>query len=306
VLQHWLTIAREVTWQSAWDWFSGVPLRILGTIVTALVLRWLLHRFINRVVATTTSKSAARLVGHGRAGRVLAGATGLAHERHVQRTRTTGALLRSSVTVVIALVTTLTVMAMLEIPLGPLLASAGVGGVALGFGAQSLVKDFLSGIFMIVEDQYGVGDVIDTGEVIGTVEDVTLRVTKLRDGNGVAWYVRNGEIIRIGNKSQGWSTAIVDVPVSYAESLERVLPIIREVVHAMDADPDWQDRLLEEPVVVGVESIQGNVVTVRVTARCAPNENLTVQRELRQRVKDAFDSAGVKAPAFAPFGLGPR
>ncbi len=302
MLEHWLKVASEVTWQSAWDWFSGVPLQILATIAGALVLRWLLHRVINRVVETTTSKSTARLATSGRASRVLAEATGLAHERHVQRTRAMGALLRSSVTVAIVLVTTLTVMALLGIPLGPLLASAGVGGVALGFGAQSLVKDFLSGIFMIVEDQYGVGDVIDTGEAIGTVEDVTLRVTKLRDGNGVAWYVRNGEIIRIGNKSQGWSTAIVDVPVSYAERLERVLSIISEVVHAMDTDPDWQDRLLEEPVVAGVESMTGNAVTVRVTAMCAPNENLAVQRELRQRIKDAFDAAGVKAPATVPFG----
>jgi small-conductance mechanosensitive channel len=302
VLQHWLAVAAGLTWRSTWDWFSGTPLRIIATIATALVVRWLLHRFIGRVVETTTSRSAQRLATQGRAGRVLASATGIAHERHVQRTRTMGAVLRSAVTAVIGTLAALTVLAMLNIPLGPLLASAGVGGVALGFGAQSLVKDFLSGIFMIIEDQYGVGDVIDTGEVIGTVEDVTLRVTRLRDGNGVAWYVRNGEIIRVGNKSQGWSTAIVDVPVPYEESLDRVIPLIRDVVREMDADEDWQDRLLEEPEVVGVESISGTAVTVRVTAKCAPNENLGVQRELRERIKVAFDAAGVKAPALGPLG----
>ena len=100
--------------------------------------------------------------------------------------------------------------------------------MALGFGAQSLVKDFLSGIFMILEDQYGVGDVIDTGEAIGTVEEVSLRVTRLRDGQGVVWYIRNGEIIRIGNKSQGWSTAMVDIPVAYSENLDKVIPLIRD------------------------------------------------------------------------------
>ena len=124
-----------------------------------------------------------------------------------------GAILKSTSTFVIFTLALLTVMATVGLPLGPLLASAGVGGVALGFGAQSLVKDFLSGIFMILEDQYGVGDVIDTGEAVGTVEDVTLRVTRLRDASGIVWYVRNGEIVRIGNRSQGWSTALVDIPV---------------------------------------------------------------------------------------------
>ena len=124
-----------------------------------------------------------------------------------------------------------------------------------GFGAQSLVKDFLSGIFMILEDQYGVGDVIDTGEAIGTVEEVTLRVTRLRDASGVVWYIRNGEIVRIGNKSQGWSTAIVDIPVAYAENIERVIPLIRDVVTSHGRDAGVEGAPLEEPQVVGVESI---------------------------------------------------
>ena len=130
--------------------------------------------------------------------------------------------------------------------------------MALGFGAQSLVKDFLSGVFMIFEDQYGVGDVIDTGEAIGTVEEVTLRITRLRDANGVTWYVRNGEIIRVGNRSQGFATAIVDMPVSYAENVERVVGIIRETATAMGEDPDWADKFVEEPQVLGVESIVGD------------------------------------------------
>jgi small conductance mechanosensitive channel len=191
-------------------------------------------------------------------------------------------------------------MAALGLPLGPLLASAGVAGVALGFGAQSLVKDFLSGIFMILEDQYGVGDVIDTGEAIGTVEDVTLRVTRLRDASGIVWYIRNGEIVRIGNRSQGWSTAVVDIPVGYSENLDVVLPLIREVAHDLDASEEWKTRLLEEPVVAGVESMTAGVVTVRVVAKCAPNENFPVSREIRERVKAAFDQAGIRAPVMMP------
>ena len=171
--------------------------------------------------------------------------------------------------------------------------------MALGFGAQSLVKDFLSGIFMIVEDQYGVGDVVDTGEAIGTVEDVTLRVTRLRDGSGVVWYVRNGEIVRIGNRSQGWATAMVDTQVAYDEDIDRAIGVMREVVHQMDQDPAWEGRLLEEPSVVGVESIAAGAVTVRIVAKCAPGEDFPLQRELRERVKVALDRARRARPAAA-------
>jgi small conductance mechanosensitive channel len=215
-------------------------------------------------------------------------------------------LLKSIVTFVVALITVLTVMAIVGIPLGPLLASAGVGGVALGFGAQSLVKDFLSGIFMILEDQYGVGDVIDTGEAIGTVEEVSLRVTRLRDGAGVVWYVRNGEIVRIGNKSQGWSTAIVDIPVDYSENLDRVIPLIRDVIRELYRSPDWEDKLLEEPTVAGVESITGSVVTIRVIAKTPPEEQYGAARAIRERVKLAFDQNGIKAPVMTPFGPASR
>ena len=217
-----------------------------------------------------------------------------------------GAVLKSTSTFVIFTMALLTVMATLGLPLGPLLASAGVAGVALGFGAQSLVKDFLSGIFMILEDQYGVGDVIDTGEAIGTVEDVTLRVTRLRDASGVVWYVRNGEIIRVGNRSQGWSTAVVDIPIGYNESLNTVLPLIREVVKGLDEAEEWSARLLEEPVVAGVESMAGGVVTVRIIAKCAPNEDFPVSREIRERVKAALDGAGIRSPhVMPPYGGGP-
>ena len=155
---------------------------------------------------------------------------------------------------------------------------------------------------MILEDQYGVGDVIDTGEAIGTVEEVTLRITRLRDANGVTWYVRNGEIIRIGNRSQGFATAIVDMPVSYAESVERVVGVIRETATAMGQDPDWADKFIEEPQVLGVESIVGMTMTIRTIAQCVPGENFAVQREMRERLKAALDAADVKAPPLGPFG----
>ena len=291
-----------VTPESVWEWFTGWPLMVLVTLVAAFVVRWLLNRSIDRVVSVALAKADARREKQGgRASRVLNSATGLAHERARQRTLTMGSLLRNIVTIAVAIITTLTILQTVGIKLAPVLATAGVGGVALAFGAQSLVKDFLSGIFMIFEDQYGVGDVIDTGEAVGTVEEVSLRVTRLRDGTGVVWYVRNGEIIRIGNKSQGWSTALVDIPVSYAENLERVIPLMRDVLHGLDADPAWKDKLLDEPQVLGVESVSGTTVTVRVLAKTAPMEQFGVSREIRERVKAAFDAAGVKGPPMAPF-----
>jgi small-conductance mechanosensitive channel len=287
-----------------WLLHSGLP--ILGILVAAALIRWVVNRLISRVIRRSIeSRLAERLEGN-RATRVLASATGALHERRRQRTETLGTVLRSLVTAVVFSVAFVMILDELGLPIAPLLASAGVAGVALGFGAQSLVKDFLSGIFLLVEDQYGVGDVIDTGEAIGTVEDVTLRVTRLRDGNGVVWYVRNGEIIRVGNRSQGWSTAIVDLPVAYTEDAERVQGIIREALRQMDEDPAWHDKLVECPTVVGIEQITGSTMTIRVIAKCEPNENLSVQREIRERAKTAFDQHGVKAPVtFPPFGGGP-
>ena len=303
VLDQFVETISAVTPESAWEWFTGWPLMVLVILASAVVVRWLLNRSIDRVVAVTLAKADARREKQGgRATRVLNSATGIAHERHKQRTLTMGSLLRNIVTIAVALITVLTIMSTVGINLGPVLATAGVGGVALGFGAQSLVKDFLSGIFMILEDQYGVGDIIDTGEAVGTVEEVSLRVTRLRDPSGIVWYVRNGEIIRIGNKSQGWSTALVDIPVSYAENLEKVIPLIRDVVHRLDEEPAWKDKLLAEPQVLGVESVSGTAVTIRVLAKTAPEQQYGVSREIRERVKAAFDAAGVKGPPVVPFG----
>lgn len=299
-------------WVSSADAYLTPGLQVLGILVAALVLRWLMHRAIDRVVRSASDRRTDRMAAlPSRAGRALADVTGLANTRYVQRTQTMGAVLRSIVTIVVATVALLMIMAVLGIPLAPLLTSVGIGGVALGFGAQSLVKDFLSGIFMIVEDQYGVGDVIDTGTahgmVTGTVEDVSLRVTTIRDGGGVMWYVRNGEITSLGNRSQGWSTATVDLPVAYTENIQRAIEVIKAALAGLEREPKWAERILDEPTVAGVESISAGVVTIQVTARCSANENHTVQREIRRRVKAAFEREGIDmaaAPA-APGTGGP-
>lgn len=295
------SVLQRISWQSTQDWVLGDGLRIVVTIALALLVRWVLHRLINRSVAAMAAKSERRQEEHRRKG-LLADVAGPPQERYVQRMTTLGSLLRSIVTFVVYGIAVLTLMALVGIPLGPLLASAGVGGVALGFGAQSLVKDFLSGIFMILEDQYGVGDVIDTGEAIGTVEEVSLRVTRLRDINGVTWYIRNGEIVRIGNKTQGSSNAVVDIPVAYDEDLDKVMGVIQGVADDLGQDKEWIGKVIETPTVLGVETMTGAMMTIRVLAPCAAGQNWTVQRELRQRVKMALDAAGVKAPPIMPFG----
>ena len=266
-----------------------------------MVLRWVLHRAIDRVADGALTRAAAHASQtRRRTSRVLSQATGLDEARRTQCAATMGSILKSTSTFVIFAIALLTIMATLSLPLGPLLASAGVGGIALAFGAQTLVKDVLSGIFMILKDQYGVGDVIDTGEAIGTVEEVTLRVTRVRDASEVVWYIRDGEIVKIGNRSLGWSTAVVDIQVSCTESLDTVLPLVREVAHELDHAPEWTTHLLEEPVVAGAESMVGAVITIRVIAKCAPNENFPVSREIRERVKAAFDAAGIRAPQAGP------
>ncbi|ANS78523.1 Potassium efflux system KefA protein [Serinicoccus hydrothermalis] len=288
------------TWESTLDWLLGAPLRVVLILLFAVAARWAAHRAIRGVV----EGAAKRADDHERSSleRAFDSATGARKERRRQRALTMGSLLRSIATFLIATVALLTIMAELGMPLAPLLTSAGIGGVAIGFGAQSLVKDFLSGIFMIIEDQYGVGDLIDTGEAVGTVEEVTLRVTRLRDPSGVVWFIRNGEIIRIGNKSQGWAVATIDIPVAYDEDPARVIPLLRDVAAQVYADPDWSEKLLEEPSVAGVESVSGGTMTLRIFAKTRPGEQWGVPRVIRERAKERFDDEGVRGPRISPFG----
>lgn len=208
-------------------------------------------------------------------------------------------MLRSLSSAVIFVIGGLMVVSVLTIPIAPILASVSVVGVALGLGAQGLITDFVSGIFMIFEDQYGVGDVIDAGQAKGTVEEVGLRITKLRDADGVVWYVRNGLINRVGNKSQGWARVVVDVPVAYTEDVGKVREIMAATADELFADEAWRDRFLDDkPKVVGVESLDGAYVVIQMQAKTAPQKNAEVGRELRARLKLALDSAEVQVASL--------
>ena len=278
-----LPLAIVITWPET-------PIAILITLVVAIAGRWLLLRAIKRGSDLAVSRANQRRADQG------TGDVALYAVRHVARAATMGSLLRSVTNAAISVLAVLTIMAILNIPLTPILASAGVGGVALGFGAQSLVKDYLSGIFMIVEDQYGVGDLVDLGEASGTIEDVGLRVTRLRDGSGQVWYIRNGEIVRVGNQSQGWSTATVDIPVDSSEDSVRVIEVITAVCADVHADPEWAAVLLEVPKVVGVQSVEAGRMTIRTIAKTQPNQHFGVQRALLDRQLHALKEAGIKGP----------
>jgi moderate conductance mechanosensitive channel len=177
--------------------------------------------------------------------------------------------------------------------LGPPIAGAGIAGVAIGFGAQSLVKDFLAGIFMLVEDQFGVGDIIDVGDVSGTVEAITLRTTRLRDVHGTVWHISNGAILRVGNQSQQWARALLDVEVAYGTDLDRAEEVIRRVATDLWREPAWSGKLLEAPEVWGVERVEPEVVALRLVVKTRPASQFPVVRELRRRLADAFVDAGL-------------
>lgn len=272
-------------------------------LLLAVVGRWLVQVAIRRMVRMTTDRARQHLEKLGRPGQILASATGMQSERQAQRAATMGSVVGSAATFVIATIALLTVLSHVGIDLAPVLASAGVGGVALAFGAQSLVKDVLSGIFLTVEDQYGVGDVITVNEVTGTVEHVGLRVTSVRDGNGMLWYLRNGEITKVGNVSQGWSIATVDLPIHPAEDAGRAIDLLERVATDFAADEDHAADLIDPPEVLGVETITGTAMTLRMTAKCLANQQWGVQRELRERAKHALDAAGVRG-AVSGWGSG--
>lgn len=266
-------------------------------VAVALVLRVVLAFTIRRTVRTliTREHPEARDLS-SRARRILARASGISVERHRQRVETLGSLLRNVVDIALTVVVVLTVLASFGVPMGPLIASAGVGGVALGFGAQSLVKDYLSGIFMLAEDQFGVGDLVRIGELSGTVQEVTLRVTKLRDATGTVWYVRNGEVLTLGNVSQGYSTATIDIPVAIDEDPAKVQDILRAAVGGMDEEPEFAEQLLEAPTVLGVGSMEGGTMTIQVLIKTGPNQQWGPTRAVRARAQRALAEGGIRGP----------
>ena len=281
---------------TAFEWFIARPSAILGIIIVASLFRWLVHRAIDRIVRRAGEGSVPGVLAKSKMGEYLADLRPGMSERRKQRSMTMGSLLKSITTTFILTVAVLMILDQLNFNIGPLIASAGIVGVALGFGAQSLVKDYLAGIFMILEDQYGVDDAVDLGEASGTVEAVGLRVTRLRDVNGTVWYVRNGEILRVGNQSQNWARTVLDITVAYESDLDQVQQILKDVAHKLFENEDFRGIIIEEPEVWGVERFDKDGVVVRVVLKTAPLQQWLVARTMRERVKHSFDKAGIRIP----------
>jgi moderate conductance mechanosensitive channel len=277
-------------------WFLVKPLRILAIVLLAIVARYVLHRLINRLVQTTGTAGSVPTILKPLRERTPSGTSdpSVYPERRRQRAEAIGSVLRSAVTAIVFSIALLTALSEFNFDLAPLLASAGIVGVALGFGAQTLVKDLISGLFMLLEDQYGVGDTVDVGEAVGIVEAVGLRITTVRDGQGVLWYIRNGEIIRVGNKSQGWAMVVVDMPIGYG-STEEAISVLREATAATADDPAVAKSFVEPPEVLGVEQVTIEGTTIRTIAKTTPDGQFIAVRELRRRQAEALERAGVTA-----------
>ncbi len=215
-----------------------------------------------------------------------------------QRGHTIAQLLRSVGTTAIMISAGLTVLSFF-VPIAPILASVGVAGLAISFGAQSLVKDVIAGFFILVENQFSVGDVIEIEGVSGVVERMTLRVVMIRDANGVLHIIPNGSIPRVSNKTRGWARSVIDVPVTYREDIDRVAGVLRDIIAEFWADPAWHGVLTEAPVVPGVEAMGDGVVTLRVIATTLPGRQWDVGRELRRRIKLGFDRENIAIPTPA-------
>ncbi len=258
----------------------SIALILVGAFIVNRLLRWFVRRHIVKVLERRAPVPSAR--------------------RHM-RAQTMARGLASLTTIIVSTIAITLILAVLGISPAALLTSAGLIGVALAFGAQNLLRDLIAGMFMIVEDQLGVGDVVDVGVATGTVEDVSLRTTRLRDVQGVVWHVPNGVVQRVGNMSQSWSRAVLDIPVSPTADLDEAQRIIGAAAHALAQEDEWVDRILDEPEVWGVESFTLDTVTIRLVAKTAPHQQWRVARELRGRIKAALDAAGIQSvPANPP------
>jgi small-conductance mechanosensitive channel len=253
------------------------PLRIAVVVITAYFLTRMVPRGTRRLVRSLQLRAPARLTS----------------ARASERAGTVGTVLGSIFRTIVWVIAGLTMLGILGINLGPFVATATVIGAAVGFGAQSLVKDFLSGLLIVVEDQYGVGDTITTNDITGTVEGLNLRTTRVRTVEGTVWYIANGEIRKVGNGSEGFTQAVVDIVVPPGTDLSRVEELAAEEAAAFGADEEWQGKVLEPPQVLGVQGVAADGVTIRVVAKTAVGTNAPVARALRASIVERLRREGV-------------
>jgi moderate conductance mechanosensitive channel len=281
------------------DWLVAAPLQIVLILAIAAVLARLSRRWVSRwvrsVIAPDREATARRLKRLGvTPPNVLA--ADIRDPRRDTRAQVISTVVGGSLSVLIWTVAIISALGRAGFDLGPLIAGAGIAGVALGFGAQSLVKDWIAGLFILLEDQYGVGDVVDLGEATGSVERFSLRATVLRGVDGIVWHVPNGEVVRVGNRSQLWSVALLDVDVAYSTEIETASTLLHQTAAAVCESSEFADTVLEPPAVLGVERLGADGVTLRLMVKTTPGAQWALQRALRASVKQAFDQHGVEIP----------
>ena len=278
----------------------NVAIIVAVAVAIGFILRVVIRRVVQRIV--NSAKSKANVDDTQALER-----SPLADMRLIQRTRTLGSILQNIInTVLVVIVVLLVVWVVTPTLLGSLTLLTAAVGAGLGFGAQNIVKDVLNGLFIVAEDQIGIGDVVDTGLASGVVEHVSVRVTQIRDVNGTLWYVRNGEIVRIGNMSQGWARAIVDLAVPADSDVREVETALMAAAQDLAKDPRWRTRVVEAPEVWGLESVSGDALVIRIVLKTRANAKDDVARELRMRLKDAIAEIGLELPSLVsvtPTGL---
>lgn len=275
VKDFWKTLAEVQTAVVKWLSNNGIK----GLIAVAITI--FLMRFTSALIRTVFNLLARRVEAPDE----------VAARRRLQ---TLSAIFRGTIQTVISFIGLMFLLKSLAVDITPILASAGVIGIAVGFGAQSLIKDLFSGLLILLEDQYSVGDTVKIGETSGTVEQLTLRATRIRGLDGALTSIPNGSISVVSNMSKDWSRVVLDVEVSFDEDIDRTMKLMVEAAQVMKAE--MPDEILEEPMMLGVDKLGSTSVTLRLMLKTSPTKHYEIGRELRRRIKFAFDRAGIKAP----------
>ena len=263
-------------WWGVFGGFAMVAIRITVIVMAAWLVTGLLQRAVRRLRERIASRMDDR--------------------ESSQRAETLGRVVRYLIAVVISLITAMLVLAELGVSVAPILGAAGVVGLAVGFGAQSLVKDYFTGFFLLLENQIRQGDVVQLGNHSGSVEEVTLRYVQLRDYSGNVHYVPNSTITTVINMTRGFSNAVMDIGVAYRENVDDVMTVMREVAAQMREQPAYRDKILGDLDIAGVESWGDSAVVIRCRFRTLPIEQWGVKREYLRRLKSAFDAQGIEIP----------
>jgi moderate conductance mechanosensitive channel len=289
-------------WAKAADWFIGRPLTIVLILIVAFIVARLTRRWVRKGIRRVVMTQ--RVAGTWALQRVGIDSEqgAITDPRREARAASISTVVASSAAVLVWVVAGIMVLGELGVDLAPLIAATGIAGIALGFGAQTLVRDCITGLFMIIEDQYGIGDEVDLGSAVGTVERISLRTTVLRGADGTVWHVPNGQVLRVGNRSQLWSVALLDVAIDPQADVDRASEVLRDVATGVGESVDFAADVLEPPEVLGVENLTSEGVTLRLRVKTKPGGQLRLQRVLRAKLKEALEREGI---ALAHHAAGP-